>query len=28
VILRHHSTEVVAAALRRVAEVARIEMTG
>jgi ATP-grasp domain len=28
VILRHGSTEVVAAALRRVAEVARIEMTG
>jgi D-alanine-D-alanine ligase-like ATP-grasp enzyme len=28
VILRHHDTEVVAAALRRVVEVARVEMTG
>lgn len=28
VILRHHDTAVVAAALRRVAEVARVEMTG
>jgi hypothetical protein len=28
VILRHAETEVVAAALRRVAEVARVEMTG
>jgi hypothetical protein len=28
VILRHHDTDVVAAALRRVVEVARVEMTG
>jgi hypothetical protein len=28
VILRHDDTEVVAAALRRVVEVARVEMTG